>query len=145
MNAVGIIAGLLISGLCVSCATSPAEPSIDKLQAIGREKFGHEQVAVAIIPGSRGPVNDAMVTGLSAAFGPSHLVRDTAAQLEKAHARRLDVLFYSRTPARLGKVIIASLERLPANSLSGMRIYAIDVDPAQIESAITKSGAQLVK
>lgn len=132
--------------ICVSCAsTSSTGRSVAELKAIGTEKFGDDRFAIAIIPGSTGPVNEGAVSGLSTVFGPSSLVRDTASGLKEAHARRLAVLFDGRTPAKTQKVLQESMAMLPAKSLSGMQIYAIGVDPVQLEDAVQRVGARLVK
>ena len=131
---------------CFGCAsTSSTGRSVAELKAIGTEKFGAGRFAIAIIPGSKGPVNEGTVSGLSTVFGPSSLVRDTAARLKEAHARRLAVLFDGRTPAKTQKVIQQSLAILPGKSLSGMQIYAIGVDPVKLEDAVQRVGARLVK
>jgi len=130
----------------VGCSsTSSNRFSTAQLKSIGVEKFGTDQFAISIIPGSSGPVSDAVVSGLSASLGPSSLVRSVASGLQEAHARRLDVLFYGRTPEKTQKTIRASLAMQPEGSLSGMKIYAVGIEPAEIEAAAKRAGARLVR
>ena len=131
---------------CVSCSSpSSSGSSVAEAKAIGVEKFGHDQFAVGIIPASKGPVTEAGITGLSVAFGPSNLVRDTISRLKQAQARQLDVLFCGSTPAKTERIVVESLAILPAGSLPGMRIHVVGVDPSKLEDAVHRVGAKLVK
>ena len=132
--------------ILVGCASTASNYfSTAQLKSIGVERFGTDQFAISIIPGSSGPVSDTVVSGLSASLGPSSLVRSVALGIQEAHARRLDVLFYGSTPEKTQKTIKASLALQPEGSLSGMKIYAVGIEPAEIEAAAKRTGARLVR
>jgi len=122
---------------------SPSQNLIADLRSTGMEKFGHNQFVVLVIPSSRGSASDATVSGLSAVFGPSRLVRSTASTLKNAHSKHLDVLFYGDTTAKTERTVRESLEMLPTGSLSGMHIYA-GKDIHGITDQAERVGAKLI-
>ena len=143
------IRNLSIAVIClawVGCSsTSSKISSTSELKSIGQQKFGTDQFAIVVIPGSTGPINEAIVSGLSAGLGPSSLVRNIASNLQEIHARKLDVLFSGTSPEKTEKVIIDSLALQPEKSLSGMRMYVVGVEPIKIEAEAKKTGVNLVK
>ena len=140
---------LLVAVIClawVGCSsTSSRTSSTSELKSLGLAKFKTDQFAIVVIPGSTGPINEAIVSGLSAGLGPSSLVRNISSGFQTIHARKLDVLFSGTTPAKTEKVIIASLALQPEKSLSGMRMYVMGVEPTRIEAAAMRAGIKLVK
>src|SRR6266436_8966711 len=92
------------------------------LWSLGDKKFGHNRFALLTLPNSTGPLNDALVSGWSALLGPPALVRHTASRLKGVHAKNLDVLVSSPSPAYAQKVVAKALSTLPPRILAGMKI-----------------------
>src|SRR5688572_14812295 len=142
----GIMSVFVFATLFAGCGTtSNSKPSRADLQKIGNEKFGHDRFAICIIPGSKGPIDEALVEGLSKTLGPSHLVRDTAENMRKVHAAKLDLLMCGVSPDKTAKVVRRSLAILGTNSLPGMRLHVVGIDMQDLEQAAHTARVELVK
>jgi hypothetical protein len=132
--------------ICASEFVVAATPTSDsELWALGDKKFGHNRFALLTLPNSTGPLNDALVSGLTALLGPPALVRHTASRLKELHAKNLDVLISSPSPAYAQKVVLKALSALPPRSLAGMKICVVGIDPQEFQQAGQRAGTTFVK
>ena len=120
-------------------------PSEADLWSLGNKKFGHNRFALLTLPNSTGPLNDALVSGWSALLGPPALVRHTASRLKEMHAKNLDVIVSSPSPAYARKVVLKALAILPPRSLAGMKICVVGIEPQQFQQAGQRVGATFVR
>jgi hypothetical protein len=137
-----VIAILIYASQIIMAATPPSD---SELWALGEKKFGHNRFALLTLPNSTGPLSDALVSGWSALLGPPALVRHTASRLKAVHAKNLDVLVSSPSPAYAQKVVLKALSILPPRSLAGMKICVVGIKPEQLQQAGQRIGATFVK
>jgi hypothetical protein len=137
-----VITILVFASRMVMSATPSSEAD---LWALGEKKFGKNRFALLTLPNSTGPLNDALVSGWSALLGPPALVRHTASRLKEMHAKNLDVIVSSPSPAYAEKVVLKALSTLPPRSLAGMKICVVGIDPQQFQQAGQKVGATFVR
>ncbi len=137
-----VITILAFASRTMMSATPPSEAD---LWAVGEKKFGKNQFALLTLPNSIGPLNDALVSGLSALLSPPALVRYTASHLKEIHGRNLHVLVSSPSPAYAQKVMLKALSILPPRSLTGMKICVVGIEPPQLQQAGQRVGAAFVK
>jgi hypothetical protein len=138
-----IVVAILIFACRNIISTTP--PSEADLWSLGDKKFGHNRFAVLTLPNSTGPLNDALVSGWSALLGPPALVRHTAARLKGVHAKNLDLLVSSPSPAYAQKVVAKALSTLPPRSLAGMKICVVGIEPEKLQQEGQRVGATFVK
>ncbi len=132
--------------MCLVCAAISAAPSGDaELRAVGRQKFGHERFATLAISGSTGAVNEGIVSGLGAIFGPRNLVRKTASNLAAVHDRHFDLVIAGRSPEKTKSILLQALAELPPRSLSGMRIHVAGVDAKDLQAESQRVGAIMIR
>jgi hypothetical protein len=131
---------------CFVCDVIAATPSGDAdMRAIGRQKFGHDRFATLVIPASTGALNEGIVSGLSAVFGPKKLVRNTASNLKDVHSRNLDLVISGRSREKTKSVLVQALAELPPRSLSGMKIHVVGIDAKELQEASQRVGATIVR
>lgn len=132
--------------MCLVRAVVSATPSGDaELRTIGRQKFGHDRFATLVIPASTGALNEGIVSGLSAVFGPRKLVRNTASNLRAVHSRDFDLVISGRAPGKTKSVLSQALAELPPRSLSGMKIHVVGIDVKELQEASQRVGATIVR
>jgi hypothetical protein len=132
--------------LCSVCAVMSATPVGEaELRTIGRQKFGHDRFATLVIPASTGALNEGIVSGLSAVFGPRKIARNTASNLKAVHSRDFDLVISGRSPGKTKAVLSQALAELPPRSLSGMKIHVVGIDAKELQEASQRVGATLVR
>lgn len=106
-----------------------------------RAAFGHSNFAFVSIPADTGPINEGLVSGISAIAGPSHLIRGTAKGIEETKRRGHDLAIAGKSPRKTVHVATDSFRLIQAGSLAGMSVYIDAPHDADLDAAVRTAGA----